>query len=454
MRYVLRMTPSPAGADPRSLFRQIVPKSFFDELILKHKLDLRDGIYTPDVVFSMMLHQRLDPKASLATAVASRVSNPPPRRSGAPCKRVRDDKVSAATGGYCKARHNLASLIVDEVINRISAQLGGLLAEEEDPKIFLVDGSTLQLKHTAALLRAFPAGTNQHGKNHWPILHLVVFHDLVSGLAMRPSWGAKHGKQAVSEQTLAKQGLDQLPVDATVMADINFGIFAFAFAVHQSGRGSILRIQLSRAKAMLGHSPQVGMEEKLIWKASPHDRRKHPDLPVDAQISGRLLVFQHPGQPDELICLFTTLDLPAEQIFYRYGRRWNIELDLRSLKRTIDLHQLTSKSVEMMEKELLVGVAAYNLVRAAICLAALQTGVPARRLSFSRSQDIVRATLPSLAQAPTDEEFNRLMDRMLRYVAQCRLPNRANRRSYPRQVWGKGGQFPRRKSSPVVAQGS
>src|SRR2546423_2075209 len=128
------------------------------------------------------------------------------------------------------------------------------------------------------------------------------------------------------------------------------------------------------------------MVEELIWKASRDDRKGHPDLPVDAQVQGRLLVFQHPGRPDELICLFTTLDLAAEPIFDRYGKRWNIETDLRSLKRTLDLHQLTSESVEMMEKELLVGVAAYNLVRAAICLAALQAGIPARRLSFSRSQ--------------------------------------------------------------------
>jgi len=443
------LSPSPVLADPRSLFQRIVPKAYFDELVAQHQLGSRNGIYTADVVFRMMLHQRLDPKGTLSTAIQSLLSNPNRGGSGPACKRVREDNGSTGTGGYSQARQKLSPLIIDAVTDHILDELRGLLMEEE-LKIFLVDGSTLQLQHTPALLRAFPAGTNQHGENHWPVLQLVVFHDLVSGLAMRPSWGVKYGKQAVSEQTLAKQGLDRLPADAIVMADINFGIFAFAFASHQSGRRSILRIQRNRAKAMLGRPPQAGMEEKLTWKASTHDRKSHPDLPAEAQVPGRLLVFEHPGDPAELICLFTTLDLPADQILGLYGKRWNIELDLQSLKRTIGLYQLTSKSVEMMEKELLVGISAYNLVRAAICLAALQAAIPARRLSFSRAQDVVRAALPGLERAATEKEFHRLMDRMLRHVAQCRLPNRPKRRSYPRQVWGTGGQFPRRKSSSGV----
>lgn len=443
------MTSSPCLADARSLFQRIAPKAYFDGLIAKHKLDRRQGVYTTDVVFNMMLQQRLDPKGTLSAAVESLATHP--QRSNSNCKRVREDNVSTDTGGYCRARQNLSGLIVDDVTDHILDQLRGLLTQQE-MKIFLIDGSTLQLAHTPSLVKAFPAGTNQHGENHWPVLHLVVFHDLVSGLAMRPVWGAKYGKRAVSEQALAKQGLDRLPADAIVMADINFGIFAFAFASDQSGRRSILRIQRSRAKAMFGREAQAGMEEKFIWKASKHDRKGHPDLPVDAQVAGRLLVFQHPGNPTELLCLFTTLDLPADQILELYGKRWNLELDLRSLKQTIHIHQLTSQSVEMMEKELLVAVSAYNLVRAAICLAALQAEISPRHLSFSRAQDVVRAALSGLEQASTQEEFNRLIDRMLRRVAQCRLPQRPKRRSYPRQVWGKGGQFPRRKNSPVVAK--
>ena len=54
-------------ADARSLFQRMAPKAYFDKLIAEHKLDLRNGIYTTDVVFNMMLQQRLDPKGTLST---------------------------------------------------------------------------------------------------------------------------------------------------------------------------------------------------------------------------------------------------------------------------------------------------------------------------------------------------------------------------------------------------
>ena len=160
-----------------------------------------------------------------------------------------------------------------------------------------------------------------------------------------------------------------------------------------------------------------------------------------------MLVFQHPCRPRELLCVFTTLDLPAAEILKMYGLRWNMELDLRSLKRTVGLHQLRSKSAEMVEKELLMAVSAYNLVRAAMCLAAQHSGLQPRQLSFSQAQDVVRAALPALQQAPSEEEFQRHLNRMLRRIAQCTLPERPQPRAYPREVWGQGAKFPRRRRS-------
>ena len=153
----------------------------------------------------------------------------------------------------------------------------------------------------------------------------------------------------------------------------------------------------------------------------------------------------NPSRPDELLYLFTTLDLPVEEILGIYKLRWRVETDLRSLKRTVGLHQLSSKSPDMVEKELLLAVAAYNLVRAVMCLAARRANLTPRQLSFSFVQTVVEAALPGLDHAATDEEYQQRLDRMLRYAAQGKLPNRSRARSYPREVWGRGGHFPTRK---------
>ena len=76
------------------------------------------------------------------------------------------------------------------------------------------------------------------------------------------------------------------------------------------------------------------------------------------------------------------------------------------------LHSLTAKSVDMVAKELVLGIAAYNLVRGAMVAAAHVAGIDPRQLSFSRVQDVVNSSLPSLAAATdSPQEYQRVLDR-------------------------------------------
>jgi hypothetical protein len=315
--------------------------------------------------------------------------------------------------------------------------------------MFVIDGTTLRLPHERELVSAFPPGHNQHGDNHWPTMLLVAFHDVHSGLATRPSWGAMYGPGAVGEQELARQALERLPTEAIVLADGNFGIFAFAYAVRQTQRPLLLRLTAARARKVLGGTRlHCGRRRKVVWEASVWERKTHPDLPAGALVEGWVVACRHPARPGEILYFFTTLDLKPRRILALYKLRWNIETDLRSLKRTVGLHQLTSKTRPMVEKEVLMAVSAYNLVRAVIYLAARRAGVAPRQLSFSTAQDAVMAAWPHLQRARTQAQYHRELERLLQIVAQGKLPQRSGRRSYPREIWGRGGHFPFRKSSP------
>ena len=355
--------------------------------------------------------------------------------------------MSSATGGYCQARQKLPKLVASQVGERLLEQLRTEMQEGwrglQRP-VFVIDGSTLQLQREPELVEAFSPGRNQHGENHWPVLRIVVFHDVFSGLALRPGWGAMYGERAVSEQALAAQAVERLPREAVVLGDGNFGIFAFAYAVQQSQRPMILRLTQARAQKILGSELVEGMDREVVWRASRWDREAHPQLPEQAWVEGRVLVYVNPARPKELLYLFTTLGLPGEEILGIYKLRWNVETDLRSLKRTVGLHHLSSKSLDMVEKELLLAMAAYNLVRAVMCLAAQRAKLTPRQLSFSFVQTVVEAAMPGLDHAANEGEYQRRLDRMLRYAAQGKLPHRSRRRSYPREVWGRGGHFPTR----------
>ena len=80
-------------------------------------------------------------------------------------------------------------------------------------RVFLLDGTTLQLAHTPELCDDFPPAGNQHGVSHWPILQLVVAHELSTGLALRPEFGPMYGPEATSELALALRVLPRLPAD-------------------------------------------------------------------------------------------------------------------------------------------------------------------------------------------------------------------------------------------------
>jgi len=96
-----------------------------------------------------------------------------------------------------------------------------------------------------------------------------------------------------------------------------------------------------------------------------------------------------------------------------YGQRWNVETDLRSLKSTLQLDQLTCTTPEMVAKELHMAMATYNLVRAVICLAAERSGIPPRGYSFTRVRNVIAAFTSLVATAKTKPEAQQYFDRRM-----------------------------------------
>ena len=405
----------------------------------------------------LLVMQRLHGGASLEAAVLELLRGLPASFWPQPCKRLRQWREhgkmpSSHTGAYNQARQALPLSIVKQSCDRIFEQLVPPMdpvASGEGARTFLVDGSSVRMAHSPALLELYPPGSNQHGEGRWPLLRVLVAHDLRTGLAMRPEWGAMHGPDAVSEQELLARAMDRLPGGSTVMGDANFGVFSVAYAATRRQRPVLLRLTMDRARRLAGEALRDGIDRELVWKPSAADRRSHPDLPAEACVRGRLMVRE--VQPDNgadafLLAIFTTLPSSQQEVFGLYGQRWAIETDLRTLKSTLCLDQLTCSTPDMVAKEIDMGIAAYNLVRAMIGLASQHSGIPPRGYSFTKVRRIVQTFAPALADAPNPQAAKRIFDQMMKYVQQSKLPRRKRKRpSYPREVWKRGATFPWRK---------
>lgn len=399
--------------------------------------------------------QRLHGAASLEATVLDLLGELPPCFWPKPCKRVRDwqqsgKPVSGNTAAYNQARHKLPLTVVEQSCDRIFEQLMARMAPERaavSRRAFILDGSSMRLAHSPALTERFPPCTNQHGESHWPVMRVLVAHELQTGLAMRPQWGSMYGPDAVSEQQLLQTAIGRLPASSTVIGDSNFGVFSVAWTATQKGYPVLLRLTASRAKRLIGNELKDGIDRQLVWKPSREDRKSLPGLLPESDIKGRLIVRRvqpNNGDAPFLLALFTTLPDPVKEIVALYGQRWKIETDLRTLKSQLQMEQLSCATPEMAAKEIEMAIAAYNLVRAVIGVVAQQTGLQPRDYSFTRVARIVNSFAPKIASAENETEAKRHFDRMIYFLKQAKLPRR-KRKSYPRSVWGSGERYPTRK---------
>jgi putative transposase len=337
----------------------------------------------------LMMQQRLQGAAPLEAAVLDLLQELPACFWPNPCKRVRDwqqlgTPMSGNTAAYNQARQKLPVLVVEQSCDHIFDELMERMAPASTSvsrRAFLLDGTSMRLAASPAVADQFPPASNQHGESHWPVIRVLVAHDLQTGLAARPEWGPMYGADAVSEQQLLDVVVGRLPAGSAVIGDCNFGVFSVAWTATQQGYPVLLRLSSQRAKRLAGDALQDGTDRPVVWNPSRADRKAHPDLPADACVRGRLIVRQ--VQPDNghapfLLAAFTTLPDTSEEILNLYGQRWNIETDLRTLKSQLRMEQLGSATPEMAAKEIQMSIAAYNLVRAVICMAAQQSGVAPR----------------------------------------------------------------------------
>jgi hypothetical protein len=438
------------------LFQRLVPFDFLRGVQQQTGVRSNNSLYSPLVVLWLLVLQRLCGGVPLQAAVLELLRGLPASFWPRPPKRVRNWRErgilpSNHTGAYNQARQALSPIVVEQASDRICSELMAAMdhrTSHSAPRAFLLDGTSVRLPHTPALCQNYPPGSNQHGEAHFPLLRVLVAHDLYTGLAMRPEFGPMHGPKAVSEQQLLEAAIGRLPKGSIALGDANFGVFSVAYAAVQDGHPVVLRLTVVRARCLAAEQLRDGIDRTVVWKPSLVDRRNHPNLPANASVRGRLLVFQ--VQPDNgahpfLLALFTTLSTTSQEVIDLYGKRWCIETDLRTLKATLRLDQLTCATPDMVAKEIEMGIVAYNLVRAVTCQASERSGIPPRGYSFTTVRRIVEVFTPQLAAAPNPQAAKTIFDQMMQCVHRAKLPNRTRKRpSYPRRVLKPNNTYPRK----------
>ena len=124
----------------------------------------------------------------------------------------------------------------------------------------------------------------------------------------------------------------------------------------------------------------------------------------------------------------TILDvaIDGEQIGNLYERRWNGEVDIRSIKSTMKMDILRCKTPEMVHKEIWTHLLAYNLLRTIMAVAANENDIDPRTISFKGAKQALTAFAPKI-EAARPENRASLIDAMLTTIAYHRVGDRPGR---------------------------
>jgi hypothetical protein len=211
----------------------------------------------------------------------------------------------------------------------------------------------------------------------------------------------------------------------------------------QRGVDSVCRLAAVR-KVDFRRGKRLGADDHVVTWLKPRqprslDRKTYDALPEFLTIRECQIRVEQPGFRVKTIVVATTLldadQFTKDELAQLYRARWNAELDLRSLKQTLQMDVLRCKTPELVRKELWVHILAYNLIRTIMVLSATKHGVEPRSISFKGTVQTLEAFQPVIdIQACHDRSFRTLLyEELLDAIAEHRVADRPNRYE-PRRV--------------------
>lgn len=403
-----------------------------------------EPIYSPLVTLWMFLGQALDADPSCRQAVArllvwlSLLGRP---------------ACSAETGAYCKARARLS----EEHLHGLVRAMGRKLHEQapdawlwHDRRVKTADGTVVKAADTEANQAEYPQPADQKPGLGFPTIRMVVLLCLATGAMLAAAMASYAGK-GTGELALLRSIWDELLENDILLADRLYCSW-FEMALLGRRRVDVVLHRHQSRRTDFRKGRWLGRRDHVTRWPKPSrpewmDRETYDALPDELELREMEVVFHRDGFKSVKMILVTTLVdaevYSADDVAALYWRRWQVELDLRSIKETMQMEELRCKTPAMVRKEIWAHFLAYNLIRGLIAQAAAAHDKEPREISFKgtlQTLNAFRSALPSGSPWP-DEIYQCL----LKAIATHRVGDRPGRKE-PR------AKKRRKKNYPVLTQ--
>jgi hypothetical protein len=405
-------------------FANVLTEATILHVLNEHGVTYRDRVFGPVVTIWGFLSQVLSDDHScrdtVSRIIAHRAAN-------------RIPVCSPNTASYCKARSRILTPVFRTLATQTAEELQTSVPDEwkwNGRSVFIADGSHVSMPDTPENQAEYPQPPTPQAGLGFPLARITVLLSLATGachdLAIAPYAGKGTG-----ETTLLRTMYGSLKRGDVLLADALFDNYFLICELFERGIDLVARAQHQRVGSETVEGSPEG--EILVWQRPNKPRgmtgeqyRRYPKTMLMRQVAVDARDKNNRVEQFHVITTILSASIDGKQIGDLYERRWDGEVDIRSIKSTMKMGVLRCKTPEMVRKEIWAHLLAYNLLRTAMAVAAEENGIEPRQVSFKGAKQTVTAFAPKI-EAARPEDRETLIKAMLVAIASHRVGNRPGR---------------------------
>ena len=296
-----------------------------------------------------------------------------------------------------------SNAVLRSLARRTAQQLQASAREEwkwNGRNVFIADGSHVSMPDTPKNQATYPQPPTQKPGLGFPLARITVLLSLATGACHDLAIAAYKGK-GTGETTLLRRCTLALKPGDVVLADALYDNYFVAWELRQRGLELVARVQAERVGSQTVERRPDG--DIIVWQRPNKPRgmtgeqyRSYPKTLLMRQVTVEARDKNNRAEQFRVITTILDAAIDGVQIGDLYERRWQGEVDIRSIKATMRMDILRCKTPEMVQKEIWAHMLAYNLLRTVMAVAASENHVAAPRDQLQGSQadiDRVRAKI-------------------------------------------------------------
>jgi len=405
-------------------FADILTEASIQKVLNEYDVSYRDRVFSPVTTIWGFLSQVLNEDHSCRDTV-SRIIAHRTAHGMAVC--------SPNTASYCTARSRIPTPVLSTLARRTAEELHASVDDRwkwNGRSVFILDGSSVSMPDTPENRAMYPQPPQQAAGLGFPLARITVLLSLATGACHDLAIASYAGK-GTGEKSLFRRMYDTLKPGDVVLADALFDDYFIACDLHNRGIDLVVHAQFERKGTRVAESRADG--DVIVWqrpqkplRMTGEQYRSYPEQLLMREVTVDARDKNNRVQQFKVVTTILTPSIDGKQIGTLYEHRWAGEVDIRSIKCTMQMDILRCKTPDMVHKEIWTHLLAYNLLRTVIAVAAQENGIEPRQVSFKGAKQAVTAFAPKI-EAARPEDRGSLIDAMLTTIAYHRVGDRPGR---------------------------